>query len=96
MSSTTCRCCGRALTDPASIQLGIGPVCAMRQKEREMETRQANLFVDVDRRVVIYRDTDGVWDRLVTRSGAFLTFEPIREQDAGRALAKAKELLVNA
>ncbi len=24
----TCACCGRDLTDPASVALGIGPVCA--------------------------------------------------------------------
>lgn len=26
----TCACCGRALTDPISIQAGIGPICAAR------------------------------------------------------------------
>jgi hypothetical protein len=25
--SARCRCCNRKLTDPASIELGIGPVC---------------------------------------------------------------------
>lgn len=28
MSSNSCRMCGRLLTDPASVELGIGPVCA--------------------------------------------------------------------
>ena len=28
MATDTCSCCGRTLTDPASIALGIGPICA--------------------------------------------------------------------
>lgn len=36
--ATTCRRCGRVLTDPASVKAGIGPVCVAKQ-EREMQRR---------------------------------------------------------
>ena len=36
--ATTCRRCGRVLTDPASVDAGIGPVCVAKQ-EREMQQR---------------------------------------------------------
>jgi hypothetical protein len=46
-----CRVCGKVLTDPASVEAGIGPVCAARGRERRKreaarikEERQTLLF----------------------------------------------------
>ena len=40
MGSTTCRICGRRLTNPVSVKRGIGPVCLARLK-KESETEEA-------------------------------------------------------
>lgn len=44
--------------------------------------------IDVDALCVIYRDSDGEWDGLATRSGRFAGFFALRTKD----LAHAKEL----
>lgn len=36
---TTCRVCGRRLTDPESVRAGIGPVCAEKQKKQDLMER---------------------------------------------------------
>ncbi len=40
--NTNCTICGKNLTDPISIEHGIGPVCRVRLKNEEMN--QGNLF----------------------------------------------------
>lgn len=35
LAQARCRCCGRPLSDPASIAAGIGPVCAVRGRGEE-------------------------------------------------------------
>lgn len=42
----------------------------------------------VDEFIVIYQDTDGVWDRIVTRDGKFVGFSQIRETEYKAAVAK--------
>lgn len=41
---TNCMCCGRELSDPRSVELGIGPICAMSRKTREKDKRDGNMF----------------------------------------------------
>ncbi|MCE4222139.1 hypothetical protein HCU64_00095 [Methylobacterium sp. C25] len=123
LASTTCDPCGRELTDPVSIETGIGPVCRAAGHQR----RQLSLFdepsdyrielagavicitdlarggrtvtndaagvvedlrrlgYDLDRMPVIYRDTQGNWDEMVVRNGAFLCFHGI-DQERKQAL----------
>ena len=42
--SSTCRCCGKALTDSLSVELGIGPVCRITAKTKEAKDMNGNLF----------------------------------------------------
>ena len=55
--STTCRVCGRRLTDPESIKAGVGPICAENLRKQELmdkwieestcpECGKANLYPD--------------------------------------------------
>lgn len=44
MWSKNCEICGKPLSDPISVELGIGPVCRIKQKKMEAESRQQNLF----------------------------------------------------
>lgn len=46
--------------------------------------------IDVDAHLVIYRDTMGVWDRIVTKHGEFAGFESINERDVLMAKAVAR------
>lgn len=39
-----CRCCGKPLTDPVSIELGIGPVCQMKRKHEDANDMNQSLF----------------------------------------------------
>lgn len=39
-----CRCCGKPLTDPLSVALGIGPVCRITTKVQEATDMTGNLF----------------------------------------------------
>jgi len=41
---TSCRICGRELTDPVSVYAGIGPVCRLKGKEIEYKMKDGNLF----------------------------------------------------
>lgn len=60
---TNCRCCGKELTDPSSVALGIGPVC--RAAELVREAAQDDLFLapipcePVTHDFVLFRDEAG-------------------------------------
>lgn len=41
-----CYCCGKALTDPISADLGIGPVCRVKNKEAEHGEKTINMFAN--------------------------------------------------
>lgn len=116
---TSCIVCGRELTDPASIAIGIGPECAAKRKQAESDDRTGNLFggahakwtalvdgailaiedrgspiersvtndiehvlqtvaqreeIDLDRYLVIYRDSRGIWGGVETQGGRFRAF----------------------
>lgn len=64
--AAVCRCCGKALTDPVSVDLGVGPVCRITSKTRQSQERTENLFAhrasythDVVQGVVCITDLDG-------------------------------------
>lgn len=44
MKSTFCNCCGKPLSDPVSIDFGIGPICRVKKKTIEQLERTGNLF----------------------------------------------------
>lgn len=44
MASMICRCCGRPLKDPDSINIGIGPVCRMESKAAEASDPNGSIF----------------------------------------------------
>ncbi|HET6558089.1 MAG TPA: DUF6011 domain-containing protein [Prolixibacteraceae bacterium] len=44
--TSTCSCCGKPLEDPISVQFGIGPVCRVAKKLKEMSERSGNLFAN--------------------------------------------------
>lgn len=44
MATNFCRCCGKALTDPVSIALEIGPVCRVNLKIKELTNMTESLF----------------------------------------------------
>lgn len=53
-SACKCYCCGKSLTDPISIQLGIGPICRVTVKTNQFEDKTGNLFAfrsDYDYRI---------------------------------------------
>jgi hypothetical protein len=39
-----CGCCGKPLSDPISVKLGIGPVCRIALKIKDMKNKNQNLF----------------------------------------------------
>lgn len=45
-TSTTCSCCGKPLTDPISVETGMGPVCRITQKQKELSEKTGNLFTN--------------------------------------------------
>lgn len=59
--NTTCKICGKPLTDPISVELGIGPVCRISGKEIEL-ARGGNLFTP---RAVFHWGTEGVFSEIV-------------------------------
>lgn len=106
-----CAVCGKPLTDPVSVDIGIGPVCRMNRKKRQRGDRESTLFDKIalytwgiDGRViwikdpnedhrsvtndaenvlteiageldrpltdylVMYRDSEGIWDQIVIKS----------------------------
>lgn len=44
--NTTCSICGKPLSDPISVKIGIGPVCRVHRKTNEMNEKTSNLFSD--------------------------------------------------
>lgn len=44
VASTTCYCCGKPLSDPLSVEMGIGPICRVNRREREHSKRESNMF----------------------------------------------------
>ena len=58
----SCNICGKPLTDPISIELGIGPICYVKKKLQEAMSRNENLFAP--RAEYEYGTSDGVlWIR---------------------------------
>jgi hypothetical protein len=45
-SKGTCNCCGKSLTDPVSVDLGIGPICRVNKKIEELQEKTSNLFAN--------------------------------------------------
>lgn len=45
--------------------------------------------IDVDRCVIVYRDTTGIWDQMVTYRGEFRAFYPIGVRDGCEAALMA-------
>ncbi len=48
-SNSACSSCGKSLTDPVSVELGIGPVCRTQNKIRELEEKTINMFANRSR-----------------------------------------------
>ncbi|MCJ2040848.1 DUF6011 domain-containing protein [Methylobacterium sp. J-059] len=44
ITNDACRICGKPLSDPMSVELGVGPVCRVTSKLREVDGRQQDLF----------------------------------------------------
>lgn len=42
--TSTCRVCGKPLTDALSVETGVGPVCRIAEKLRTVDGRQMDLF----------------------------------------------------
>jgi hypothetical protein len=66
-ASTTCKVCGKPLTDPISISLGVGPVCRISDKLAVMKDQTGNLFESVakydygfDNRILWIEDLGGM------------------------------------
>lgn len=108
----TCRACGRPLRDPVSIESGVGPKCATRDRPPseimfraewfseligdvlvlfDRDCGSMSLTNDIDRvlaeearrrghglpAVVLYRDSEGRYDRIRHRNGVFGGFTPL-------------------
>ena len=44
--SSNCGICGKQLSDPKSVEIGIGPICRCKAKEEEKEKgKQGDLFM---------------------------------------------------
>ena len=43
-SANQCRVCGRPLSDPISVELGIGPICRISNKNKAMQEKSLHLF----------------------------------------------------
>ncbi len=41
---SACYCCGKALSDPISVDLGVGPVCRVKNKMDEFAEKTGNMF----------------------------------------------------
>ena len=63
MGMSNCRVCGKVLTDPISVELGIGPVCRMTDKENRVERTkdmfsEAQFSYEIKDNVVVIYDLD--------------------------------------
>lgn len=45
-NASNCCCCGKPLSDPISVSLGIGPVCRVNQKQKMLEEKTGNIFAN--------------------------------------------------
>ena len=70
VSATRCQRCGRVLTDPTSVQRGIGPVCAALENAENERSHEQN-FDDhyiaepiKPNGLVMRRDDGGVWTKV--------------------------------
>lgn len=45
-AASACYKCGKTLTDPVSMELGIGPVCRLKKKEGEHSDKTINMFAN--------------------------------------------------
>lgn len=44
--TSACNCCGKPLSDPVSVELGIGPVCRVQNKLQEFGEKSGNMFAN--------------------------------------------------
>lgn len=44
MADTECKICGKPLEDPNSVEIGIGPVCRAKLKNKEINNLTENMF----------------------------------------------------
>lgn len=124
---TICHACGRPLTDPRSVEAGIGPRCADRARSLhepmlfrakyfyelfddvlvlfDRDCGTMSLTNDIERvllevsaelgermpHIVIYRDSEGIYDRVTHRKGAFGRFLPIGAKTLEDALKSIKQ-----
>jgi hypothetical protein len=62
-----CSVCGKPLSDPVSVKIGIGPICRIKLKNNEPKKKQGDLFSDkaqyyyeiVGDVIVIYDESQG-------------------------------------
>ena len=52
----------------------------------------AGLSIDIAKQRIIYRDSDGIWDGILTRAGQFVAFFPLRCRSEQAAIALAQAL----
>lgn len=45
-NASACYSCGKTLSDPVSVELGIGPVCRVKNKMDEFQERTRNMFAN--------------------------------------------------
>lgn len=45
-SNSACNCCGKPLSDPVSVDIGIGPVCRVQNKLQELGERTGNMYAN--------------------------------------------------
>lgn len=74
LAVSSCYCCGKPLSDPISVSLGIGPVCRAKIKINGMNDKNENLFsnraiydynIDERRKIIAINDL-GTVEKSVT------------------------------
>ena len=67
LPSTNCSCCGRTLTDPTSVRLGIGPICRGARGMQDLDSGDGDdelcdyaLLDPIEAGIVLRRDELGV------------------------------------
>jgi hypothetical protein len=74
----------------------VGIICIIDHGNGRSVTHDAHAVVadlvaagiDVDRQPIIYRDTMGIWDRIVVAGGQFAGFAPLQERDQDAAIRR--------
>jgi hypothetical protein len=56
-----CSVCGKPLSDPVSVKIGIGPICRIRYKNKEVN-KQGNLFSEAEYYYEIVGDVIVIYD----------------------------------